>query len=47
MERKLKAEGMFEIWKANGEYEVYLDGNFQMVFDSLKEAREWARMMSR
>lgn len=49
--RELKPEGKFSIVKASGcktMYHVYdEDDNIQNVFKTLKEAREWAKMMSK
>lgn len=46
--RKLKGVGEFEIWKVYNDkcYDVILDDNIVNVFKNLKDAQEWAKMMS-
>ena len=47
--RQLKGIGEFEIWKVynEGVYDVVLDDNIVNVFKTLKDAQNWAKMMSK
>ena len=47
--RQLKGFGEFEIWKVYDEkcYDVILDDNIVNVFRTLKDAQNWAKMMSK